>query len=147
MLAVQRDALGDVRGLEDLLDRHLQAVVDQLHHQLIVGDAELAEAPQAGARVHQVAEQDPALRVEDVLIDSFAASARSTASIISSLTRGKRSAAAEVVVDHARRRVGVGDHHAVRGAAGDPQLLGGMVVEGQRHLRAIGQVGRDVVAR
>ena len=46
VLAVQRDALGDVRVLEDLLDAALEAEVDQLHHQLVVGDAELPEAAQ-----------------------------------------------------------------------------------------------------
>jgi len=67
MLVVEVHALGNVRGGQDLLDGHGRAGVDQLHHQLVVGDAELAEAAEAGARVHQEVEQHPALRVEHLV--------------------------------------------------------------------------------
>src|SRR4051812_27210952 len=60
VLVVELDALLDVRGLQDLLDGQLGARVDELHHQLVVGDPELAEAPEARARVHEEAEQRPA---------------------------------------------------------------------------------------
>src|SRR5437763_81283 len=61
-----RVALGGIRMLEDLIDAALEAEVDQLHHQVIVGDAEPPEAAQPGAGVHQEAEQDPALGIEDL---------------------------------------------------------------------------------
>jgi hypothetical protein len=57
---------------------------------------------------------------------------------------GKALGPTEVVIDDAGRRVGIGDHHAVLGAGGNAQLLGGVVVKRQRHLAAIRQVGRDV---
>jgi hypothetical protein len=53
VLAVERDPLGDIGRREDLVDRHIQAAVDKVHHQLVVGDPEVAEAPQSGARVHE----------------------------------------------------------------------------------------------
>ena len=118
MPAVEREALGDVGRREDLLDRHVEAVVDQLHHQLIVGDPEVAEAPEARARIHQEAQQDPALGVEDVLLGEL----RGVGAIdrLHHLVADAREAlgSAEVVVDDARGGRGVGDHHAVGGLLG-----------------------------
>jgi hypothetical protein len=48
-----------VGQLQDVVDAVVAAVLDQVHHQLVVADAEFAEAPQAGARVHQVVQQHP----------------------------------------------------------------------------------------
>jgi hypothetical protein len=67
VLAVERDALRDVRGGKDLLDRQLQTAIDELQHELVVRDAELAEPAETGARIHQEAQENPAPRVEDVL--------------------------------------------------------------------------------
>ena len=55
--------------------------------------------------------------------------------------------ATEVLVDHVGGRVGVADHDTVTGALADAEQLGGMVIEGQRHLGPVGQIGRDVVGR
>jgi hypothetical protein len=68
VLPVQLDALRDIGGGEDLLGAQPRARVDQLEHQLVVGDAEVAEAAEAGARVHQEGEEDPALRLEDLVL-------------------------------------------------------------------------------
>ena len=139
------DPLGDVRRGQDLLDREIEAAIDQLHHQLVVGDAEVAEAPEPGARIHQEAQEDPALWVEDVIHGQLGGvSAVDRLHHLVAHARERRRAA-EVVVDDARGGVGVGGHDPVAGVLADAQLLGGMVVERQRDLGAVGQVGRDVI--
>ena len=70
--AVELDALGDVRRGEDLLGAQPRAGVDELHHQLVVGDAEVAEAAEPGARVHQEGEEDPAGGLEDLVLGEAA---------------------------------------------------------------------------
>ncbi len=67
VIAIELDTLGDVRQLEHLLHAQLEARVDQLHHQLVVGDAKVAEAAETGPRVHQEAEQDPPRRRSDLI--------------------------------------------------------------------------------
>lgn len=64
---VEVDALGDVVQGEYLVDGVVAAVVDQIHHQGVVADAEVAEAAEARAGVHHVVEQHPALGVVDFI--------------------------------------------------------------------------------
>ena len=61
---VQRGALLDVRQRHDLVDAVAGAIADQLHHELVVGDAEVVEAPQPGTCIHQEIEQVPAMRLQ-----------------------------------------------------------------------------------
>jgi hypothetical protein len=104
VLAVKVRALLDVGQREDLVDRVVAAVVDQLHHELVVRHAEILEAPEARARVHQVVQQHPAFRVEDLVEREL----RRVGLVdrVHQLGRNAREAArtAEVVVDHARGR-------------------------------------------
>jgi hypothetical protein len=145
VLAIESDALGDVRRGEDLVNRQLEAAVDQEHHQLIVRDAEIAEAPEASPRIHQEAQQDPALRVEDVIHRQLRRVGAVDRLHHRDAHAGERRPAAEVVVDDARGGVGIGRHDPVAAVLADAQLLGRVVVERQRDLGAVGQVGRDVV--
>jgi hypothetical protein len=144
--AVELDALGDVRAREDLLDALLGARVDELHHELVVGDPEVPEAPQAGARVHQEAEQDPAAGIEDLVL----AEARGVRLVDGLHHLGgdavlaEASGAAEVVVDHPRGRQGARVDHVAGVLARDALGLRGVVVEGEVDPGDVGQVGRDV---
>jgi hypothetical protein len=67
MVEIEIDAFDDVRQFQNIRNAVVAAVLDQVHHQLVVADAELAEAPQAGARIHQVVQQHPILGIEDFL--------------------------------------------------------------------------------
>ena len=145
VLAIELDPLGDVRGGEDLLDRQLQAAVDQLHHQLVVRDAELAEAAEPGARIHQEAQQDPALGVQDVVDRELGGvGAVDRLHHLDADAREPRRPA-EMVVDDPRGGVRMRRHDPVAGVLHHAQLLGGVVVERQRDLGAVGEVRRDVV--
>lgn len=53
MLPVEVDPLCDVRQLENLSDRMIATIVNQLHHQVVVGNAKLPESTEPGARIHQ----------------------------------------------------------------------------------------------
>ena len=53
--------------------------------------------------------------------------------------------AAEEVVDHTSGRCRIRGHHPVVLLADDPPLLGGVVIERERHLGPVGQVRGDVV--
>src|SRR4051794_22088625 len=64
---IQLDPLRHVRKRQDAVDIMIAAIVDQGHHELIVGDLETPEAPKAGARVHQEVQERPARRLEDVV--------------------------------------------------------------------------------
>ena len=149
LLAVKVGAFFDVRQREDLVDRVVHAVADQFHHQVVVGDAEIAESAEPGAGVHDEVQQHPALGTKHLvegeiravaLVDGFhqlVADAR------------ERRLAAVVVVDDARGAAGVrvDDELAaglLRLEAVDLRLV---VVEGDRHAGIVGQVGRDVVFR
>ena len=46
---VQIDALLEIIHCQNLLDRVVAASIDQAHHQLVVGNTELAKAAQAGS--------------------------------------------------------------------------------------------------
>ena len=64
---VQLDPLRHIRQLEDGVDVVIAAVLDQGHHQLIVGNLEIPKAPQPGARIHQEVQERPTRRLEDVV--------------------------------------------------------------------------------
>ena len=92
LLVVEVDPLPDVRELEDLVDVVALAGLDELQHQLVVGDPEVAEAPQPGAAVHQEVEQHPPGGASTSSSEYWAESAWSTARISSGETSGNRSA-------------------------------------------------------
>ena len=142
--AVQLHALLHVGRLEDLVDRESHALVDQLHHELVVRDAEVAEAAEARARVHQEAEQDPAVRGEDLVGREL--SGVGLVDRVHHLLRHVREAlrAAEVVVHDARGRVGAGDHHVIRLAVLDPLRLARVMVEREVRGSHVGKVRGDV---
>ncbi len=47
MVEVQLGAFDDIGELQDLVDRVVLAVCDQVHHQVVVRDAEVAEPAEA----------------------------------------------------------------------------------------------------
>lgn len=61
MLEEKLDTLVDIGQLEDRFDivAKLAAITDQIHHQSIVADAEIAKTAEAGARVHEKVKQVP----------------------------------------------------------------------------------------
>ena len=65
--AVLRETLLDVRQRQDLFDAQREAGIDEVHHELVVRDRELPKAPEPGARIHEVVEEDPALRIEHLV--------------------------------------------------------------------------------
>ena len=71
MLAIEIDPLPNVGKVQNLIDGVLPAVIDELHHQLVVGNAEFAEPAESGTRVHQERKQHPSLRIEDVFAVEF----------------------------------------------------------------------------
>jgi hypothetical protein len=139
VLEVQLDPLGHVMRLEDLVDRQVEATVDQLHHQLVVGDPELPEAAQAGAGVHQEAEEDPPLRIEDVLDQQLGGVGPVNRLHHLDAHPRERRGAAEVVVDHPCGGLGIGGHDAVVPVARHALQLRGVVIERERDLRPVGQ--------
>ena len=64
---VEVDALLHVGKRQHLLDRVFAALLDELHHQVVVRNPEVAEPAKAGPGVHQEIEQHPALRIEDLV--------------------------------------------------------------------------------
>jgi hypothetical protein len=130
---IEVDAFLDVGQGQDVVDAVVAAVGDQIHHQLVVADAELAEAAEAGARIHQVVEQHPVLRIEDFV----AAELRRVALVHRHHHVVERSwgsgLAAVVLVHHARRRRRIGIDDVVGPLAGIAEGLGKVVVEGQMH--------------
>ena len=142
---VELDALGDVGRGEDLLDAHRRAGVDQLHHQLVVRDAEVAEAAEAGARVHQEVEQHPAGGVEDLVrASNWAASPLSTASMSSSMpgnVASRRRSARRPRARPTRRRATM---TWLSGRPVDAERLRVVVVERDVDVRVVGEVGGDV---
>ncbi len=148
LLHVEVHALLHVGELEDLLDGVVAAVVDEVHHQLVVGDLEGAEPPEARARVHEEGEQHPALRVEHVL----AGEARRVG-LVDRLHHveghaGEGVPPAEMVVHHPGRGGGFGvDDLVRRGLPAGARHLARVVVEGEVHPGDVGEVGGDVVVR
>ena len=142
--AVELDALGDVRGGQHLVGAQLRARVDQLHHQLVVGDAEVAEAAEAGARVHQEREEDPAGGIEDLALGE--AGGVGLVDRLHQLLGDAREArrAAEVVVHDTRGRHRLGADHVVGGGLVEPVDLRVVVIEREVDARHVRQVRRDV---
>ena len=80
LFKVQVHALLYIRQFKDFLYGMVDAVIDQLHHQIVIRDTESAETSQAGARIHQEIQQHPVSRIQNFvlckirtvsLIDSF----------------------------------------------------------------------------
>ena len=144
VLVVELDALGDVRRAQDLADGLGRARVDQLHHQLVVGDAEVAEAPQARAGVHEEVQEHPALGVEDLLERELrgVGLVDRVHHLLGDVREHGRSAV--VLVDHAGSRLGARPDHVVVVPARDADHLRGVVVEREVHARVVGEVRGDV---
>ena len=92
LLVVEIHPFPHVRQLRDLVDAVVLAGLDQLHHQLVVRDPEVAEAPEPGVTVHQEVEQHPAVGASTSSSEYWAESAWSTARISSGEMLGNRSA-------------------------------------------------------
>ena len=120
------------------------AVSDEIHHQGVVADAELAEAPQAGARIHQVVEEHPALRDRGSPPGKLGRIGLSTAAIMSSVTRGRPSCHRSSSRDHPCRRRCVGRNDVVGPFAGVAHGFGQVMVEGEVGAGDVGRVGGDV---
>ena len=144
---IEVHALLDIRQLQDLVDIVVEAVVYELHHQLIVGDAEIVEAAEAGARVHQIVQQHPALGVQDLIQGEIGAVAlvHGRHQIIGDAGEGFFSAV--IVIHHAGCAAGGGvdDELAVGFRGLQAVHLGFMVVEGDGHPGVIGQVRGNIV--
>ena len=132
---------------EDVVDAMGAAVLDQLHHQLVVADAEVAEAAQPRARIHQVVQQHPALRRQDVVAAVLRGIGLVDRGHHAGVHHREASGAAVMVVHHTRRRRSLGMDDVVSGAFGVAQRLRLMVVEGQVHAGDVRQVGADVPVR
>ena len=59
VVTVQLHALYHIGQAQNVFNAVGAAVVNKIHHQLVVADAKLPKAPQAGTRVHQVIQQHP----------------------------------------------------------------------------------------
>ena len=103
--------------------------------------------PEPGARVHQEAEQDPAVGIEDLAFVELRG-----VGLVDGLHdllghAGEALSSAEVFVDHARGRVRARDRDAIAGVLDDAEVLRAVMVERERDLGAVRQVRRDVVGR
>ena len=144
VVEIQIDALLDVGQGQDLVDAVVPAIGDQIHHQLVVADAEFAEAAQPGARIHQVVEQHPVLRIEDFLAREVSRIALVHGQHHVGEGRREAALAAEVLEHHARGRGRIGIDDVVGAFAGVAEGLGEVMVEGQEHAGHEGQIGGDV---
>jgi len=142
--AVEVDPLRDVRQPQDLLHAVARAFVDELHHELVVGDPEVAEAAEPGAAVHEEVQQDPARGVEDLLQVVLGG-----VGLVDGLHQllghvGEALPPAVVVVDDPGRRRGLRVDDVVGGDTEVAERLAEMVVEDEMGLRLVRQVGGDV---
>ena len=145
VVEVQRDALHHVGQGQHFLYGVVAHVFDQVHHQLVVADPELAKAPEAGARVHQVVEQHPALGVQNFVTRKLGRVALVDRDHHVVERVRKAAATAVTLVHHPRRRRRAGVDDVVLGfLAGVAHGLGRVVVERKMGARHVGQVGGDV---
>ena len=84
MLEIDIYALLDVRHFKNVVNAVTSAVINEVHHQLVVGNAKGVEAPETRAGVMRKESKSQPLG-RGHLPENWAASALSTASIISSL--------------------------------------------------------------
>jgi hypothetical protein len=145
LLEIQVGPLGDVGELENFLERDLDAFVHEQHHQVVVGDLEIPEAAEAGARVHDEAEKHPALGLEDVGLLEIPRVhlVHGPHHVLVDL---RELVLAEILEDDARAGGGVrvGDVVVLCADAFD---LADMVVEGEVGALHVGKVGGDVAVR
>jgi len=64
---INLNTLYHIRKRKNLLCGHGTAGIDQLLHQLIIWDAEIAPASQSGTGIHNKSNQDPSGRVKDLI--------------------------------------------------------------------------------
>ena len=137
----------DVRHLQDLFDRMIHAVVDQLHHQVIVGNPEIAEPAQSRPGIHQIVQQHPTGGVQDFIHGEVGAVAlvHRFHQLVADAREGFF--AAVVVVYHAGRaaRLGVDNQLSAGFESLQPVHFGFMMVKSEFHPRVIRQVGGDIV--
>src|SRR5712691_2272228 len=67
VLQVKVHALFDIRQSENFFDRMISTVVDQRHHQLVIGNTELPKPPKPSTGIHQKVQERPAARLEDFI--------------------------------------------------------------------------------
>ena len=144
LLVVELHPFPHVRQLQDLVDAVVLAGLDQLHHQLVVRDPEVAEAPQPGAAVHQEVEQHPAGGREHLLqrVLGRVGLVDGPHQLRRDLREPLRPAV--VVVDHPGRRGRVGVDDVVGGDGGVANGLAAVMVEHEMGVRRVGEVGGDV---
>ena len=140
VLMVAAHAFGHVRQRQDATDVHGAAGIDQHHHQLQVGDAEVMEAPQTGTRVSKEPKQRPVTRMQHV-----GQRVRGAACLVDGSHQRRREVretalASEVIVDHAGDRGLAHPHDQVAVAhPGQHPRPRRLVVE---HLTSRGHVGQ-----
>ena len=144
LLVVEIHPFLHVRQLQDLVDAVVLAGLDQLHHQLVVRDPEVAEAPEPGAAVHQEVEQHPAVGGQHLLQGVLG-----RVGLVDGPHQVRRDAReplrpAVVVVDHPGRRRCVGVDDVVGGDGGVANGLAAVMVEHEMGVRRVGEVGGDV---
>ena len=57
----------DIGDIKDLADGHRFTGSDEIHHELVVGNPEIAESSQAGAWVHDEVQKAPVVGVENLM--------------------------------------------------------------------------------
>ena len=127
----------------------IHAILDQFHHQVIIGNAELMEPSQTGTGIHQIMEQHPAFRVEDLIDGKVGAVAfvYSCHQLIADLL--KCFFAAVIIVYHPGRAASIRINNQL--AAGfnrlQPVHFRFVMVKGQPDPRIVGQVGSYITFR
>ena len=101
---IEVDALPNVRERQYFGDRKIAALLDELHHQIVIRDAEIMESAKPGARVHQDVEQHPTLRIEDFLTREVCRICFVDGCHEVEADPGEARGASIVIVDDARRR-------------------------------------------
>jgi len=142
---VEVDTLHDVGQFEDLVDGVLGTRIDELEHELVVGDPEIAKPTQAGAGIHQEVEQHPPPRTQDIVFGELGG-----VGLVHGLEQlfrgvGERLGPTVIFVHGARGRGGGWRQDEVVGdfAAG-PDDLAGVMVERKVAAGDVGQVGGDI---
>ena len=107
------------------------------------------EAPQPGTRVHQIVQQHPSLRVQDLIYSKVRAVPLVNGCHQVVADPGKGFFAAVIIIYHAGRAAGIGINDQL--AAGfyclQPVHFGFVMVKGQAYPRIVGQVGGNITLR
>ena len=63
LLEIKVNSLFDVRQFKNLVYTVVYAVIDKLHHEIIIGDPEIVETSETCSGVHKEIHQDPSCGV------------------------------------------------------------------------------------